>query len=299
MLLTRRHSRPAAVLAALVLTCGALPLLTACGSAGLQAGSADEGDNTVAALDPSLTDTASPEPLVEDSATAEATTPASASVTGLDYTDSGYVWQYSNELGYSYDMEIAVGAPLNDVSSLTADDDLTQVGSVCASDYDPTTDVIIPVRWTATATTSGYDTTIAMRMQIELAPSEYTGSAVAPQTGDERIEAERYFSSGNSCEAMSSTGNGGLYGTDISVEWSEPLSEGQTVTDYFDLIVKDYYTPAAPDGDAAFLDAVAMRPSVGGDRSDLQSEYNGDGRGIWAGDSLHGVTLAGGLVQWS
>ena len=60
----------------------------------------------------------------------------------------------------------------------------------------------------------------------------------------------------------------------ITVKWEKPLSPGDSISHRFVIVIKDYYSPATPEGDSAYLEAVGLRPMMGGDMSDQANVYS-------------------------
>lgn len=254
-----------------VLVC--FSLIVACGNgrAGSQSNyDAGQVDSVATSSDSSSGDPYEYEWGTETSTPMTMATSTASTALDITFTDSGRVWNFSNALGYSYDMKIAVGDPLRDVNGKSSPGNgAYTIGSAC--DIDPKTDVVIPVRWIMTATTSGYDTPITVRAALRPTETGYTGAGVTPKRTDSRVRIEQYFSSGPDCN---SSGSEGWYGEGSwSVKWDEPTSEGESRISYFLIIIKDYYTPATPDGDTSLLSAIAITPLPGGDISDQSNVY--------------------------
>lgn len=224
--------------------------------------------------------------------THEATTPPPSTA----YTDSGHVWTFANQAGYSYEMRIALGLPTRYRAgdTLSGPSNTAEIGSACT--VDPKTDVVIPMRWTATATTKGYDTEISMRALILATGVQYSGHGIEPLAGDSRVSVEQYFSDGPECEVESSTNNWGYGGSSgFDVHWTNPVAAGSTVTSYAAIIVKNYYTPAAPDGDPELLNWIGICPLFGGGNTDAAIEYQ-DTDGMNLGIYSHSMVALNGRV---
>jgi hypothetical protein len=215
------------------------------------------------------------------------------------------VWHFENERGYTYDMTIALGEPTRISESGTLIhpmDDGFAVGSACT--VDPKLDVVIPAYWSAEVTTVGFDTPVSMRALFTdvggagTSDGEYHGQGPAPFDGDDRVLVAQNFSGGDECRAFSSTnifGYGGSNG--FCVQWNDPVSEGSVRTALFFIVVKSYFTPASPQGDAALLDWIVLRPLLAGDLDDPAMVYrdaDGANLGIY---SEKGITLSGKVVD--
>lgn len=104
--------------------------------------------------------------------------------------------------------------------------------------------------------------------------ADYSGSGIAPFAGDGRILVEQYFSDGPECSHFSSDNLWG-YGQNggFSLKWSDPVQEGNEFSDTSVIVIKNYFTPATPDGDEDLLDIIGIDPLFGGDNSDAASVY--------------------------
>ena len=214
------------------------------------------------------------------------------------------IWQFSNQSGYSYDMTIALGKPTripeNGVLTHPLDRSFA-LGSACS--VDPKFDIVIPAYWSAKATTVGFDTPISMRALFTDGGSgtpdgKYGGRGVAPTDSDDRVLVEQMFSNGPSCSSFSSTNFWGYGGSDgFSVKWDDPTPTGVVRTSYLFIVVKDYFSPATPPGDAALLLWIVLKPLFGGDNSDgamVYQDRNGADLGVY---SDKGITLSGKVVN--
>lgn len=138
-----------------------------------------------------------------EAAAAETTAPPSVSST---MTDVDYVCHFYNQAGYTYDLRLAVGAPVPYEPGMTLFGD--DVGGFC-HDLTAGTDAVIPVTRTMTATTAGYATMISTKASVIGSGYEYTGSGVAPMPHDDRLYVEQFFSGGKgTCHNMSSDARG-------------------------------------------------------------------------------------------
>lgn len=175
------------------------------------------------------------------------------------------------------------------------------IENVCS--VDPQFDVVIPAYWVAKATTLGFNTPISMRAIFasegtgNLTNGEYTGRGVAPYRGDSRLSVAQNFSDSPKCSTFSSTDIWG-YGASngFGVEWSDTFSFGRSAYHSFFIVVKNYYSPATPQGDSALLDFIMFRPLFGGDNGDAAMVYgdvDGASLGIY---SNRGITLNGKVI---
>lgn len=213
-------------------------------------------------------------------------------------------WRFRNQSGYSYEMTIMLGEPMRfpESGSLRHPDSWDfLLEDVCS--VDPQFDVVIPAYWVAEATTTGFATPISMRAIFasegtgNRTNGDYTGRGVAPYRGDSRLRVAQNFSDGPKCSTFSSTdywGYGGSSG--FSVQWSDPFPHGRSAWHPFFIVVKDYYSPATPQGDKALLDWIILRPLSGGDMDNagmVYSDSDGASLGIY---SNRGITLSGKII---
>lgn len=213
----------------------------------------------------------------------------------------GPTWSFSNKAGFSYDMTMSVGAATryskDSPPSFSQGTTTRKAGTACT--IDPVKDVVIPVTWSAKATTQNFKTKISMRAIFRQVNQKYAGVGIAPFDRDDRVMVEQFFSSGPECSTFSSTnlwgyGQAGGFGT----VFQEELAAGASVQTRFFVIVKNYYTPATPTGDAALLDWITIRPIFGGDNGDDANVYReaNASLGVY---SLTGITLNGDIVTAS
>ncbi|HEU0206930.1 MAG TPA: hypothetical protein VFQ74_09610 [Pseudolysinimonas sp.] len=248
---------------------------------------------TPAAATHSSTRTADPVP-----SEAGTSTPTPTPTTPPPPVVPGASWTFANQSGYSYRMSFIVGTPVRYRKNETHPASSTAVyGSACS--IDAATDLVIPVTWSATATTSGYKTRIAMRALISKTDIAYTGAGIAPFDGENRVLIEQYFSSGPVCDTESSTNIWGYGHSDgFGVQFTDPIAEGGRAQAAFTIIVKNYFTPATPQGDTALLDWISIRPLFGGDNSDAANVYHDTGATYLGLYSATGISLRGATVTY-
>jgi len=247
--------------------------------------SSEATHTTKKTADPSPSDTPTPEASITPTPTVP---PAPA----------GPSWNFANQSGYSYRMSFTVGAPGRFHKDETHPaSSAARYGSACS--IDAATDLVIPVTWSATATTSGYKTRIAMRALIQQTGVAYTGAGIAPYDGDDRVLIEQYFTSGPVCNTESSTNIWGYGHSDgFGVQFNDPIAEGDRAQAAFTVIIKNYFTPATPQGDTALLDWISIRPLFGGDNSDAANVYHDTGDTYLGIYSNTGVSLRGATVHY-
>ncbi|MFT4287302.1 DUF2510 domain-containing protein [Nocardioides sp.] len=224
-----------------------------------------------------------PTPTVEDTST-PTPTPTPTPSPGPAHSAS---WDYANEAGYSYRLTISLYDPVD--GGLSGGH---QIGEAC--DFDPAADIAIPGVMEAVATTAGFATDLRASFIIEHIAGDYTGAGVMPSKDDDRVRVEQYFSDGSECREYSSTNIWG-YGAPsaASVHWENPVEEGGRVSHRFTVIVKDYLTPRTPEGDAALLDWITIRPmaTTGGEMGDADTYLDVAGTDLYR--SERGLTLSG------
>ncbi len=151
-------------------------------------------------------------------------------------------WSFANKAGYSFTEEMTVGTPVrydpaNPPTHQFADD--TVSGTACSLS---TTDLVIPIKWLATATTQTFDTSIQMNMSVS-----------PVRSADYSVMVEQFFSDGTQCKTDNDLSL-------LTVRFTKPLTTGVGTWQPLFVIVKDYFTPNRPDGDANILAQVALRP---------------------------------------
>lgn len=160
-------------------------------------------------------------------------------------------WTMSDPQGYGFTATLDIGAPTTTYSgstgSLTESGISYELGDACG--FDPAVDIAVPVTLRVTATTQGFDTDVSALVTVT-----QSGRVATPH----EIVVEGYFSDGPACQTPT-------YGSTIlnGVHWNEPLETGASATHTFMVIIREWKTPATPNGDSAFFDNVSMRVSGG------------------------------------
>lgn len=198
------------------------------------------------------------------------------------------MWAYENPQAYTFDMEIRFGDPLDHEEAEEAvhpeDEDLV-VGQTC--DFDPQTDAVIFGQLVATATTEGFDTDISAAYTVNALGDQVSGG----DHGDGRIEIAQGFSGGPECEYLASE-NFGV--EDARVHWSEPVPTGEQRTHDFFVVLREYFSPTAPDGDVAWLESHGFTPNFGGSNTSDEERQQ-----IYQPDTseVRGITFTGEHVR--
>jgi hypothetical protein len=147
--------------------------------------------------------------------------------------------------GYSFSLGLTFRDPSpKSASSVTHPDDQSFVaGRACA--FDPALDAALPIRVSVRALTSGFDTPVGVALHIDDSLNyNVTGSDV-----------EVNYSDGVQCKQPVGSNS-------ISVSWSDALQKGQTRSIEAFVIVKNFYSPAAPSGDRTLLHAIGLGPDA-------------------------------------
>lgn len=174
-------------------------------------------------------------------------------------------WHFTSNDGYTFDVTLQAGAPVTDDSFTYAPAgssgcninplpgqtkcETVKLAGVC-TDFDPSTMIAVPVTATFTATTKGFDTTLAGNFAIR-SNGTYQGSDA---TASSQVELATVYSDGGHCLKPNGSGAGPTMG----VSWDTPAKTGTTETHHFDVILQKWRTPAAPSGDRALLDYLTV-----------------------------------------
>lgn len=181
-------------------------------------------------------------------------------------------WTYKNNSGYSFDMTLALGNPTKipeDRMFMHPRSRDFNLGNVCS--LNPKSDIVIPAYWEAKATTVGWDTPLAMGAMFSsggagTSNGEYKGRGVAPFSGDGRVSVAQDFSDGSKCSGFDSSDHYGYGGTmGFNVRWIDAVPNGSVRMAPFFIVVRDYYSPATPNGDTSLLDWIVIQPISAGD----------------------------------
>jgi type II secretory pathway pseudopilin PulG len=171
-------------------------------------------------------------------------------------------WTMSDSQGYGFTATLSIDAPTTTASgtignTLTESGYSYELGDACG--FDPAVDIAIPITMKVTATTQGFDTIISALVTIS-----QSGRVSTPH----EIAVEAYYSEGPQCKTPT-------YGSTIlnGVQWADPMETGASGNHEFFVIIRQWKTPATPNGDTAFLDNVSMRVS-GGQGSSYSTSSN-------------------------
>jgi hypothetical protein len=137
-------------------------------------------------------------------------------------------------------------------------------------DYDPDTDVLIPIEVTISNLTTGFDLT---EPTIDIYCGGLTISKPGYKLTAVKALAFRWFYSddtGLSSLQVSSSGSAiDVVNADwgqsqtVGIKWSEPLATGSMFSSYGFAVLSDYYTPAYPKGEVSLLDYICVEATPG------------------------------------
>ena len=131
--------------------------------------------------------------------------------------------------------------------------------TLAACQVDPQADAVVPVSFVATNTTEGYSEPITVLFN---APTDSPGRPL-------NIEVDTAYSDGTA-----NCGNGQPYGTFMSMRWVTPVAPHQSVNGDFYVIVKDYYSPATPNGDSnASFDCLLPALTMGAPTNTINLDF--------------------------
>jgi hypothetical protein len=242
----------------------------------------DGGDGT--------TTTAAPVTLATTTPTAPPTTAATVG------TDSA-TWRYHNDAGYAYTAELTVWDAIakNAMGTVThpwksresSTEDWWDYALATGVDYDPVTDIAIPLALQATNTSEGfdlYDATVHLVCDgLVVNDPSYT---VSPARS---VEFTWFYSDGPETKNFEVyTSDSGSFGNELlvnnldsdsslalSVAWSEkPMLPGHSGLILGFAILHDYYTPAEPQGDTLMPDLIAIYATGADTWSVLEQDVN-------------------------
>jgi hypothetical protein len=167
-------------------------------------------------------------------------------------------WSYANPQKYTFTMKVSLGGLIRGSEASGVRHPLSTSGFTAGANcsIDPSTDAVIPGSLLVTATTQGFDTPISTRFTFNPVNRNPAGRPISREDG--RISVDMSY---GKCEGLS-TINIGVAGA--GVKWPTPMKTGQRGRADFFLVLHDYYSPTAPQGDTAWLDNVALQPMWGG-----------------------------------
>lgn len=188
---------------------------------------------TRATASPTTTTTLPPVPML----------PGGTPATGGTWTLTG-----QSATGYSARAEISLGPPQRlAAAGTTVTSSSRPPRPLRACSADVFVDAIIPARITVTNTTPNFPTVAGLR----LARPYTRGSPLS-------LASDAEFTSGPDCTEVNGASSGVLYG----VRSTNSLSPGSSLVDEVFIVVRDYYSPARPDGDIDALRLIALEVTL-------------------------------------
>ena len=205
-------------------------------------------------------------------------------------------WSFATSAGYSYDLDIQVGHPTasgaNGKTTIGTGLDATStpnnIGAGC-TDFDPSTDIAVPLVITLRPTTAGFDTPMKASFRVEHVPAaDEPRNATPPESFMTAfVVSEQFYSTGPECTDWGRWTN---TTERVNVLWNEGLAAGSRGVFNMTVIVKNYKTPNHPGGDPAILDWLSIAP--------IDSATAVDSVGIYTRQSgPKAVTLSGKVVE--
>lgn len=153
-------------------------------------------------------------------------------------------WKFASTSGYTFTQTITFGKPVRFSESNPPENEFA-AGEVAgkACQINASTDLVVPMKWEADATTKGFDTGIALNASLMA-----TGSGV-PYT----LRVEQFFSGSTQCQSGTGLARLGL-------DFTKPMKPGTGTYQVLFVIVGNYFTPADPNGNVTALDSIVARP---------------------------------------
>lgn len=247
---------------AMVIAATALTLVVASTVAFQLSGDRDDTDNA-AFVDPSATET-----IYEDTTTTEYVAPAAPFTAKFQWT-----WTFRTDNGYTQSGTVKVGAVsrLEKAPALGGVSAATILGGCDSDEFDETTDAVIPTAIELTNTTKSFSNKLGVTLYRAYRASQRQPLSV--------VAAARSYTSGPSCELVS-TANDAFFseGSGWSVGWESVEAGGSRGPHYGFLIIRDYYSPNHPTGNADLYDdsLLAIVPNMRSDDAKLTS-FSGSG----------------------
>jgi len=213
--------------------------------------------------------------------------PEPVETTQPDLTSDSASWDYKNGAGYTCSVTLTVWEPIpadavgivahpadKPAPSTQADQSEPTVILDSASDYDPKTDMVIPLSVGTQNTTDGFDLEgLQVNSQCAGLPCTDPEYTISPARA---LDFTFFYSDGNQTKSMAfatspadSWGGNRMQiqtGTDSfasTTTWTDPLAPDERGGALGFAILHDYYSPAAPQGDAAMLELLMLTPNMG------------------------------------
>jgi hypothetical protein len=208
-----------------------------------------------------------------------ASTPSTEPVQSFSAVDQA-TWQVTEADGYKTTGTLARENPAR-IDDVAVHDDLidrTAIAETCES-FDGETDALVPVYLSLKNDTAGFSNSAQVAFTLD---SSYRSSNIPPT-----MDVIAGYSDGPECVTMGWMTAGG---DDQAWVFSCELEPGKKCSGYNYVILKDYFTPANPDGDFAVFDGARFFARVA---NDLGDEVTAKGMGARADRLLVDIPLNG------
>ncbi len=179
-------------------------------------------------------------------------------------------WLYTDASGFTATVHPSIGSVIPKPSSAELkyrysgeEDEYTMtVGEICS--VDDQRDAVFEITAEMINTTDGYDLGLGWSVELKYISAADSGERYSPKTSlapDERFKFVKVYSDGEtSCESAMS-GDFSYYGSaGYGVHYREVTAPNESNRDRLYLLIKDYYGPAAPDGDVDLLSVYGLMP---------------------------------------
>lgn len=193
-------------------------------------------------------------------------------------------WSFTNSQHYTYDMTLSLGELIKGSAAAGVahpNGPKFVVGANCP--VDSATSAVIPGSMTVTATTVEFATPISAGF---LLTKEGPGDI---KLHDGKISIDVDY---GQCFAQNSD-NFALIGG-VGVTWQTPFTKGQSGRMDFFIVIHNYYSPATPNGDTAYLGEEVVVPDLAGSNTS-QAESDKMYRPI--ANSVKGIALSGQVLS--
>ncbi len=156
-------------------------------------------------------------------------------------------WTTTDSLGYTTASMVTWGTVGRGTNSTTHPSDKSfKLGAACG--FDPTKDAYAPATWTVQNTTKGYDLVLQSQFSVQ-------GGITTPGVS---VAVELDYNNGPAC-GFSNLPYAG------SVTSTKAIASGQSIATQVFIIVKNYFSPANPNGDVIDLGKIQVQQSfIGG-----------------------------------
>lgn len=179
-------------------------------------------------------------------------------------TEDGYRTSGFLELGAVTAAREAPGLPGMELPA-------AELGGYC-SEFDPSTDALIPARVTLTNDTEGFSNRLSSTFYLAATETE---GALIRTASDDLLHVVALYSAGPDCHPLV-TADGAFFseGEGWGLSFGEPVEPGEPAGPHYAyLILPDFYSPSTPNGDIARLSTVglALVPAMRSDDAPLTS----------------------------